>query len=278
MSYAGSISLALSLAIAPLPSLAGDAVEDSLYQTTAVTNGFGKTNRDRVLGPMLETVLVKASGDQRLFSDKQVARIAEHASDYFRGFVYRDFLNGRPPNHEQGTYDRPQYLTAEFDPKAVDNELASLGRRPWPAPRPKIVAFIDIYPMKGDDFVLAGAGQGVMAGDMRSALATAADAAGIRIILPSEEAVVGFHREKPDADTFGALAKGLRGDVALVGSLTWNNATPGWTGSWQLAGGDKPGSWEITRVGFDDAFRNAVRGAAQILSGNGKPETLKDGR
>jgi len=265
-----SILLAPLFVVASLSSSASDTVQDDLYRATAVTNGFGQTNRDRTLRLLLETVLVKASGDQSLFHDEGTARLAEHAADYVAGFAYKDFLNGRPPNHEQGTYDRPQYLTAEFDRQAIDKALIALGRRPWPVPRPKIVAFIDIYPMKGEDFVLAGAGQSPQAADMRNALVTAASAAGVDVLLPSEDEVVGFHREKPDVETFGVLAKGLRGDVALVGSLKWNTVTPGWNGSWELVGETK-GSWEITRVGFDDAFRNAVRGSAQILSGNGTP-------
>jgi hypothetical protein len=30
--------------------------------------------------------------------------------------------------------------------------------------------------------------------------------------------------------------------------------------------------WQIRGVGFDDAFRNGMRGAVQVLSGHGQPQ------
>ena len=32
-------------------------------------------------------------------------------------------------------------------------------------------------------------------------------------------------------------------------------------------------AWRVRGVSFDDAFRNASRGAAQVLSGNGQPDS-----
>ena len=32
-------------------------------------------------------------------------------------------------------------------------------------------------------------------------------------------------------------------------------------------------AWQVSGVGFDDAFRNALRGAAQVLSGDGQPDS-----
>ena len=45
----------------------------------------------------------------------------------------------------------------------------------------------------------------------------------------------------------------------------------GWTADWRLSGGKAVHDWKIAGVNFDDAFRNALRGAAQILSGNSEP-------
>jgi hypothetical protein len=63
------------------------------------------------------------------------------------------------------------------------------------------------------------------------------------------------------------------GDQALAGSLVWSDEALGWIAEWRLASGGKLYRWKVSGVGFDDAFRNALRGAAQVLSGNGAPES-----
>jgi len=44
-----------------------------------------------------------------------------------------------------------------------------------------------------------------------------------------------------------------------------------WAGPWRLFDGQKIHQWKINDVSFDEAFRNALRGSALILSGNGEP-------
>lgn len=244
------------------------------YSATVVTNGFGQTNRERAFVAAFEEVLVKVSGEPRLAADPRVKEVALKAADFVAGFRYRDFLNGRPPNHEQGTYDRPQYLTAEFDHAKVDAVLATLGEKPWPMPRPKTTAFIQVRPMKGPWFMLAREGGNEQANDMRSSLLAVAQRTGVDLILPPSDEANAFQREMADAATFGMLAKGLGGDVALIGKLSWGGDTPGWIGGWELVGDNLDVNWEVRRVGFDDAFRSAAGGIAQVLSGNGNPQPV----
>ena len=61
------------------------------------------------------------------------------------------------------------------------------------------------------------------------------------------------------------------GDLALVGSMVWSEETLGWVADWHLVAPGRAYRWQIRGVGFDEAFRNAIAGAAQVLSGHGQP-------
>lgn len=69
------------------------------------------------------------------------------------------------------------------------------------------------------------------------------------------------------------MTNSLGGDARLVGTITWPEEALGWAGDWRLLVNGKEYRWQVRRVSFDDAFRNAIRGTAQILSGNGQPNT-----
>ncbi|TGR64116.1 DUF2066 domain-containing protein, partial [bacterium M00.F.Ca.ET.194.01.1.1] len=67
------------------------------------------------------------------------------------------------------------------------------------------------------------------------------------------------------------LAKGTGASKALAGSIVWSDKDLGWIADWRLSDRGKTYRWQVRGVSFDEAFRVAVRGAAQILSGNGQP-------
>ncbi|MBA1140229.1 DUF2066 domain-containing protein [Mesorhizobium neociceri] len=255
----GFVAAVLAALIA-FPVAAADIDRASLYRAQSVTNGTGEENRAWGLAPCLEEVLVKVSGDPRLIGDPRVAEMSRHAADYVTDVSYRDLLNNRPPHDEQGTHDRPQYLTADFDPDRIDALLASLGRKPWPVPRPAIVALLDIKPMKGDSFTLVRDGGGELVADMRGALADAAHRTGLPLELP-----------KPQDVALADVADTLGGDASLSGTLAWRQEALGWVGDWRLGFKGREYRWQVRGVSFDDAFRNATRGTLQILSGNGQP-------
>lgn len=269
----GFVAAAMA-ALIVLPVTAANVDRASLYSAQFVTNGTGEVNRARAFAPNLEEVLVKVSGDPRLIGDPRVVEMTRHAADYVTGFTYRDFLNNRPPNHEQGTYDRPQYLTANFDPDKIDALLASLGRKPWPLPRPEIIAFFDVTPMKGDRFTLANDGGDQIAADMRIALTAAAERSGLPLQLLQREEADTLQQGKLEPEALTDRTKVLGGNAFLLGTMEWREDAPGWVADWQLTFKGKDYRWQVRRVGFDDAFRNAMRGAAQILSGNGQPEAV----
>lgn len=258
----GFVAAALAVLIV-FPVAAADIDRASLYRAQSVTSGTGEENRAWGLAPCLEEVLVKVSGDPRLIGDPRVADMNRHAADYVTGVGYRDLLNNRPPHDEQGTHDRPHYITADFDPDKIDALLASLGRKPWAVPRPKMVALLDVRPMKGDGFTLVRDGGGELAADMRVALADAAHRTGLPLELP-----------RPSDVALADVANTLDGDALLAGTLVWRQEALGWVGDWRLSFKDKEYRWQVRGVSFDDAFRNATRGTLQILSGNGEPEAV----
>lgn len=258
------LCLALALVL-PGPLFASDS--SALYSATSVTNGTGEKNRARALALCLVDVLVKVSGDPSLADDPRVAEMTGKAATLVAAYDYRDLLNNRPPNHEQGTYDRPQYLTAAFEPAAIDAALASLGRKPWIV-RPRVAVFLAVETMKGETFAVDREGEGMEA-DMRGSLTAAADRVGIPLILPDETDLAGAPK---NAVALNEAARKSGGDVGLSGTMIWRAEALGWVADWTLASGGKNYRWQDKGVGFDDAFRNAMRTAARILSGHGRLE------
>ncbi|MGE3225892.1 MAG: DUF2066 domain-containing protein [Parvibaculaceae bacterium] len=221
-------------------------------------------------------VLAKVSGDARLLADPQARKIAASATGLATEYSYRDRLAGRQVHDEQGTRDRPYVLTITFDPPKVDAALATLGRKPWTTARPNLAFFLAID-NGSNRYVLSGDGtRGI---DQREALAAASWQTGMQVTLPSEADLA---REGLTADALAAaqpsgldlLTKGMGADLALLGSLVWNRGAPGWAAEWKLFDGQAVHSWTAEDVSFDDAFRNALRGSALILSGNGEPGSL----
>ena len=108
--------------------------------------------------------------------------------------------------------------------------------------------------------------------DMREALANAAQRYGLTITLPS---VVTLQSKQITFNTAGArllrIAEASGAELPIVGSLIWSDAALGWVATWKLEASGHHYRWSVSGVNYDEAFRNAVRGAARVLSGNGNP-------
>ena len=265
--------LLCGLLLAPSAVGAGFEVGD-LYQGRTIVTGQGEEERRRGFAQSLADVLVKVSGDPRVRGDPGVAKLAGRAGDLVAEFHYRDRMAGIPVHDEQGTRDRPYDLTVRFHPGEIDAALRSLGRTPWPAPRPRIVVFAGVR--HGENAYML-AGEGDRSRDMREALAAASWRFGMPAVLPSpallaESGLTADALKDASTASLDATAMAAGGEVALTGELVWSDHALGWESDWRLASGGKTYEWRVSGVSFDAAFRTAIGGAAQILSGHGHPD------
>ncbi len=243
---------ALALGLAAGPAHAG--TPSPLYQGHTIVTGTDMRSRPTGFADCLRDVLVKVSGDPTLLGDPRLDTLAAHAGDLVAGFGYVDHLTGQPHHDEQGSRDRPYDLTVRFDPARVRAALASLGRRPWTAPRPTLFPVILVDGFK-PPYYLAADGPG--GADQRTALAAAADRYALPLRLPASG---------------GAAFRPPPGSVTVAGTLVFSDAAQGWIGSWQLAWHGRIHAWAVRGVSYDEAFRDLVRGAERVLSGQARPD------
>jgi uncharacterized protein len=245
---------------------------DELYEAQAIVTGQREPERLRAFPDCLEDALVKVSGDSRLIGDPRLVPLKANAETFVAAFRYHDRMSGIPVHDEQGTRDRPYDLTVSFDAAKVDAALRSLGLEPWKEPRPRLAMFVGVQ-NGPTPYVLTSDGERGL--EQRLSLQAAAYKRGMSIVLPSSSALavaeIRFDRLPAiDLQRWQALGKDAGGDTALVGTLFWIEQEFGWRADWRLVShGDH--RWQIRGVNFDTAFRNAVGGSAQILSGHGEP-------
>ncbi|MBS0248706.1 MAG: DUF2066 domain-containing protein [Proteobacteria bacterium] len=246
---------------------------DDIYVAQAVVTG--KDERNRPLGFKLcfEDVLVRASGDESVLKSARVPALAARAADYIDTFAYFDRLSGRPLHDEQGSYDRPHFLTCHFNPAKIDNVLASLGRKTWKARRPTLAMLVTVRGRKREG-VLAKDGE--FDPDMRESLGNAVRRYGLNVVLPAAEplranGITPAAPPKAIAAKAGALAKVAGADQPLIGDLTWSDKAHGWIATWRISVHGRPFVWSARGINYDEAFRVALRGAMRVLSGNGAP-------
>lgn len=255
----------------------GVAADDTaiLYRGAAIVTGTGEENRQIGFRLAMEDVVVRVSGDYRLVESGKAKATIDGAAAYVARFSYRDLYEGRPVHDEQGTHDRPHELTVDFQPGKVDAALASLGSKPWLGERPRLTMILGVKNAKGRFVLSSDAEQGFY---MRDSLTASSKRIAVPVVLPSQ-ALIGASglREETLAGTemaaLDAVARAAGGDRALAGTLTWSDAERGWIAEWRLTADGRTNAWRISGVSFDDAFRNALRGAAQVLSGNGAPQS-----
>ena len=247
---------------------------DALYRATAIVTGKGEENRATGFRLCMEDVIVRVSGDYRLVTSGKAATTVADAAKLVTKFHYRDRLEGIPIHDEQGSYARPHDLTVDFDHAKVDAALAAMGSRPWLARRPRLVILLGVRNATGTFMLSADGDQGFY---MRDSFNAASDRIAIPIGLPTGAEIAGFKLDPEtivatDPTELDTLARQSGGDQALGGTLVWSDAALGWIATWRLRSGGEVYEWQVSGVSFDEAFRNALRGAAQVLSGNGRPQ------
>ena len=248
----------------PAPAYA-DTISD-LYKSTVIVTGFDMRSRPSGFARALHEVLVKLSGEPRLDRDPRVKELAAHADKLVVRFDYVDQMAGIPIHDEQGSYDRPYYLTVIFDRAMIDQALADLGEKPWLGTRPVITPVFAVdrlakhYLLSSEN--PAGADQAGAFGDV------AADY-DIHVHMPSEAELRGWGVSLGE---FPPLPEASTPESAIVaGTLAFQEEVPGWVGKWRFKWRDAEYNWEISGVNFDSAFRNAIRGVLRIVSGHDGP-------
>ena len=265
-----AVSLAVALACGAIAR--ADAADD-LYRAQATVTGQGEANRKVGFAACLEDVLIKVSGALKLANDPRLPASKSRASDFVSAYSYHDQMSGTPTRDEQGTRDRPYDLTVDFDKDKVDGLLGTLGLTPWLSHRPVLAVFVAMDQGARKYIVTSDAGQSLAA---REALLAAAAKRGMSIVLPGEAALATSRIDAADLAKLSPSAlvsrvAGQGGEVALVGRLVWDDKALGWTTEWRMEWQGRPRRWQFRSVIFDEAFRRAIGGAAQILSGNSDP-------
>lgn len=267
-----TIALGVLFVLWSHPSVGEPGGLDDIYTTRAVVTGQDERNRPLGFQLCFADVLVKASGDATVLTDRRFEALAAAAGQFVSKFSYRDRFEGKPVHDEQGTHDRPHFLTCQFDRQKIDDVLKTLGRKPWPGPRPRLVMVLVVHG-RADSGVLSS--DGAFDPDMREALANAAQRYGLTVRLPSiatlQSNQIGLDPAAITAHRLSAIAKASDSDLPLAGELRWSDAALGWVATWKLDANGRRFRWSVRGVNYDEAFRNAVRGAARVLSGNGKP-------
>ncbi len=243
------------------------------YTTRALVTGQDERNRPLGFRLCFEDVLVKVSGDPGITADSRVEGLAARAERYVAKYSYRDRFEGKPKHDEQGTYDRPFFMTCAFDPAKIDAVLGGLGRTPWLGHRPTLVMLLVVHGRRSDGVLSS---DGAFDPDMRESLATAARRYDLGVDLPSAATLRSQQITLETAlaapmDRLRAIAVASDADLPLVGDLTWSDAALGWVATWRLATNHGWQRWTVGGVNYDEAFRVAVRGAMSVLSGHGPP-------
>jgi uncharacterized protein len=240
------------------------------YQAFDIVAGYDLERTRRAgFAHCLPEVLVRVSGEPRLEHDPRVADLAAHAEALVASYDYSDFLVRMGPVHDdQGTGDeRPYDLVARFDHAKIDAVLRDLGTPPWQGPRPQVVPVLAVNGFTGTYLLSAEVTAGAM---QRGSLADAAAQDGPPLRVPSEAELA----------LWGVAASGFpspraepqEGRALVAGTLFFDEATPGWVGSWRMRWRGADYAWGISGVNYDEAFRSLMRGMARVASGHGAPD------
>jgi len=105
--------------------------------------------------------------------------------------------------------------------------------------------------------------------DQRAAFANVAGEYGMAFRMPTDSELAAWG---VTAGSFPIPRAAASPDQVLVaGTLAFDEALPGWVGSWRMRWRDVDYAWRIGGVNFDEAFRDIVRGVARVASGHGAP-------
>jgi hypothetical protein len=261
-----AIGIAVVFLVARVPSSWAQGAPE-LYQATAIVTGTDMRSRPTGFARCLRDVLVKVSGEPRLIKDARVAELGRHADAFVVSFGYVDVMAGIPIHDDQGTYDRPHYLTVKFDPARIDQALADLGEKPWGGERPVPVPMLSMR-RYGPPFLLSAELPG--AADERGSFSERAQEFGLTARIPSEEELTAWGAAPGQIPSPPAGARPH--EIVVAGTLEFKESVPGWEGSWRMRQNGRDYVWGISGVNYDEAFRDIIRGVLRVASGHDGPD------
>ncbi|WP_196503184.1 DUF2066 domain-containing protein [Aestuariivirga litoralis] len=246
------------------------ADDDILYRAGVIVTGVRDETRIPAIPTGFELAAGKLTGNPDIAQKPGFAPLAAKSSGMVWSFTYHDRLFGKPIHDEQGTRDRPFDLTFQFDRKMMDAAIATLGERPWLTPRPRLAVVLEVTDMARTYLLAADSGHGV---DQRASFADASARFAMPITFATEAdlSAAGITPSRLNAvshDVWTELLAKLGADAIVTGHLDWDAKALGWHAAWRLPLKPEAGSWEISGVNFDAAFRYAIGGAAKRLRPN----------
>jgi uncharacterized protein len=252
--------------LAPLGTQARAQVSPALYQATAIVTGTDLRQRPLGFAETLTEVLVKVSANPTLADNPKVADLAQHAEGFVSSFTYVDPAAWRLHKDDQGTYDRSYELTVHFDPARIDDALTALGTPPWRDQRPLLTPIVIVRRNETPFLLSAATPRG---SEMREAVARLAAQYGFGVHFPTDDDFAAW-----GITLFGfpaPLGASDPNQLRITGSLNWDVHAFGWVGTWNVRVNQTDHQWQISGVGFDQAFASMIRGSVLLLRGLGTP-------
>ena len=192
-----------------------------LYQSTAIVTGTDMRSRPAGFARCLRDVLVKVSGEPRLIQDARVAELGRRADAFVVSFSYVDVMAGIPIHDDQGTDDRPHYLTVHFESAKIDQALADLGEHPWRGERPVVVPVLSMRGF-GAPYLLSA--ETLAEGDQRASFAERAQEFGLTSRIPSEVELARWGAVAGRLPSLPAVTG--PNEVVVAGTLEFRKALP----------------------------------------------------
>jgi hypothetical protein len=106
--------------------------------------------------------------------------------------------------------------------------------------------------------------------EQRAAFADVARDFGMTVRFPSDAELAAWDVTVGRFPAPRAASSAERAVVA--GTLEFQEALPGWVGSWKMRWRGTEYTWGIRGVNYDQAFRDLVRGIVRVASGHGAPD------
>jgi hypothetical protein len=238
-----------------------------LYMAVPITTGSDTRFRADGFAKALREVMVKLTGEPRLFNDARIKLMSVHAENLVASFSYVDKMVAYFHHDDQGTYDRPHDLTVHFDTGKVDATLAEMGENKWTDDRPVVVPLIAVRGPANAYLLTSGIPQGAA---MRGSLTRAGIIFGLKVRIPRSLDLAGWGLALDRA--MPAIAS-TSTEARVYGTLEFKDTAPiGWTTVWRMRWDGSDYAWGVKGVSFDAAFDSLVGGVARVASGHGAPD------